>query len=303
MIELYSVKDVAKLFGQRESRLRYWISSGFLWPSIRRRGQYFYTFEDLITIKAAVELLNSGLSVQKVRNALTELRNELPDGVAPTSRLRICSDGNGVVVIKDEVAYEPKTKQLVMAFEVSSLSSQIAEVLPINGKGRQSDVEPDAQAAPALPPSAYQLFLHGCRADDQGAFTKAEQYYRQCLDIENSMAAAHTNLGNLLHKQGLLDEAKHSYDQALLHDPDQAEARFNLGNLLDEMGNTEMAIAELRHVCSRSPEFADAHFNLGLLLAQVGGQAQAAEHLRRYLSLDAASTWATQARTYLEQSS
>ena len=50
MIELYSVKDVSKIFGQSESRLRYWIQSGFLWPSVRRGGQYFYTFEDLITI-------------------------------------------------------------------------------------------------------------------------------------------------------------------------------------------------------------------------------------------------------------
>ena len=36
MIELYSVKDVSKIFGQSESRLRYWIQSGFLWPSVRR---------------------------------------------------------------------------------------------------------------------------------------------------------------------------------------------------------------------------------------------------------------------------
>ncbi len=304
MIELYSVKDVSKIFGQSESRLRYWIQSGFLWPSVRRGGQYFYTFEDLITIRTAVELLESGLSVQKVRKALVMLRKELPEGVQPSARLRICSDGTNIVVIQDDMAYEAESKQLVMAFAVSSIKTQIAEILPL----RPDTVEP---AVPQLVeelsdqtlrqdlPSAYQLFLHACTAEENGAYETAERYLRQCIGLEDSMAAAHTNLGNLLHRQGRLEEAKQEYDQALLHEPEQPEARYNLGNLLDELGNREMAIAELRHVCSRSPGFADAHYNLGVMLAEVGGEAQAQEHLNTYLRLDGKSKWADEARRFL----
>ena len=76
MIELYSIKDAAKIFGQTESRLRYWMQSGFLWPSVRRGGQYFYTFDDLIAVRTGIELLDSGLSVQKVRKAIAELRKQ-----------------------------------------------------------------------------------------------------------------------------------------------------------------------------------------------------------------------------------
>lgn len=307
MIELYSVRDVSKIFGQTESRLRYWIQSGFLWPSVRRGGQYFYTFDDLITIRTAIELLDSGLSVQKVRKALAELRSELPKGVTPSARLRICSDGNSVVVIKDDIAYETQTKQLVMAFAVSSLNTQIAEILPIQAKQTPAIDSAAPQAIDARNeqtlkqdlPSAYQLFLHACEAEEAGDDELAERYLRQCLVLEESMAAAHTNLGNLMHKQGRLDEAKERYDLALLHEPEQPEARFNLGNLLDEMGNREMAITELRHVCSRTPDFADAHFNLGILLAEIGGEAQAQEHLSHYLTLDAESSWAERARQYL----
>ena len=115
------------------------------------------------------------------------------------------------------------------------------------------------------------------------------------------MAAALTNLGNLVYRQGELDEARRLYERALDHDPIQPEARYNLANLLEDLGETELAIAELRRVCAAAPEFADAHYNLGIMLAQVGGTAQAKQHLERYLELDSGSDWASHARSYLEQ--
>ncbi len=304
MIELYSVKDTAKIFGQTESRLRYWMQSGFLWPSVRRGGQYFYTFDDLIAVRTAVELLDSGLSVQKVRKAVAELRKELPDGVQPTARLRVCSDGKNVVVIKDDVAYEAESKQVVMAFALSSIHNQIAEILPMRPRNGESAVPNaieanDEQTQKQKMPSAYQLFLHATSAEASGDTATAEKYLRQCLELENSMAAAHTNLGNLLHQQGNLQGAKDEYDLALMHEPNQPEARFNLGNILEELGSRDMAIAEYRHVCSRSPNFADAHYNLGILLAEVGGKAQAQEHLSEYLRLGQESEWAEQARRFM----
>lgn len=304
MIELYSVKDVAILFGQKQSRLRYWIQSGFIWPSVRRGGQYFYTFDDLITVRTAVELLETGLSVQKVRKALTELRAVLPEGVNPAANLRICSDGSSLVVIKDDIAYEAESKQLVMAFAVSSINSQIAKVLPIRGKDSALAIptpvseEADKTLRQELP-SAYQLFLHATQAEEDQDIDSAERYLRQCLALEDSMAAAHTNLGNLLHAQGRLQEAQQEYENALSHQPEQPEARFNLSNLLQERGEHDMAIAELRHVCSRNPDFADAHYNLGILLAEVGGKEQSDKYLEQYLAMDDESQWADQARACL----
>lgn len=310
MIDLYSVRDASRIFGQKESRLRYWIQSGFLWPSVRRGGQYFYTFDDLITIRTAVELLDSGISVQKVRHALKELRSELPEGVSPGAKLRICSDGNRVVVMKDDIAYEAQSKQLVMAFALSSINTQIAEILPIRGKEQPPSDEATPQPIDAgfeqtlrqELPSAYQLFLHARDAEEEDDDELAERYLRQCIALEDSMAAAHTNLGNLLHKQGRIEEAKERYDAALLHDPEQPEARYNLANLFEELGNREMAITELRQVCTRSPDFADAHYNLAVLLSEIGGEAQAQQHLSHYLTLDPEGAWADQAREFLSAS-
>lgn len=308
MIDLFSIKDVSRIFGLREARLRYWVSSGFLWPSVRRGGRFFYTFEDLITVKTAVGLLEGGVPMKKVRAALQALRSELPAGVSRGSRLRIVSDGDEVVIVDDGIVYEPQSGQVVMAFAVSSLESQIADVIPmpesdatLGAVPETIDEMPGDTTQPQEMPSGYRLFLDGCRAEDAGDVATAERCYRQCLVFEPSLAAAHTNLGNILHADGRSDEARTCYEHALELDPDQPEARFNLGNILDELGETELAIAELRQVVTRAPEFADAHYNLGLILARVGGVAQAAQHLGTYLDLDPKSDWASRARQILEQ--
>jgi tetratricopeptide (TPR) repeat protein len=301
VIELYSIKDAAKIFGVRDARLRYWLQTGFIWPSVRRGGRFYYTFQDLVSIRAALELLEAGIPVKRVRKALESLRAELPAEVLPTSRLRVASDGRTLAVLDASIAYEPESGQVLMSFEVASLGKKVAEVLslgdavpaPIDDGALGGATEPHASA------SAYQCFLDGCEAEDRGDAGAAESLFRRALELEPSMAAAHTNLANALYRKGLVDDARAHYEKALEHDPDQPEARFNLGNLLDELGETELAIAELRRVCHRSPDFADAHYNLGIILARVGGVAQARGHFHQYLELDPASEWASHARIYL----
>jgi tetratricopeptide (TPR) repeat protein len=304
LIDLYSMKDVSKLFGLRESRLRYWLQTGFLWPSVRRDRRFFYTFQDLVGIKAAVELLEAGVSTQSIRTGLETVREQLPACADPASKIRVCSDGKKIVVVEHDAAYEPESGQLVMAFTVANLSTRIADVLEHPSTAASDGVpRPSAEIGgttmPHEQPSAYKCFLEGCTAEDRSDLLGAEQAYRRALDLEPSMAAGHTNLGNVLYRRGEAKTARKAYERALEFDPNQPEARFNLGNVLDELGETELAISHLRQVCSRSPTFADAHYNLGVILARVGGLSQARKHLAQYLELDPKSAWAVRARGFL----
>ncbi len=285
----YSVKDVAKIFGLQEARLRYWAQTGFIGPSVRRRGRFFYTFRDLIGVRLAKELLDSGLTLQRVRRNLDALRTALPQVDQPLARLKICSDGDRVVVVDEDVVFQPESGQVVMDFAVSSLTSKLAEITPLS-REPESTVEQQ---------SAYELFLQGCEAEAGGDDRAAAAAYKQALAKDGALAAAHTNLGNTLYRAGKTAHARECYQAALELEPEQPEARFNLGNLLDDLGETELAIAELRHVCNRCPEFADAHYDLGLILARVGGIAQAQSHIERYLELDPDSEWAAAAREFL----
>ncbi|HLU68187.1 MAG TPA: helix-turn-helix domain-containing protein, partial [Kofleriaceae bacterium] len=130
VLELYSVRDAARLFGLTESRLRYWIQTGFVRPSVRQGGRFYYTFSDMIGIKAAVELLSAGVGQDAVRRALDALRRQLPPRVGPTSRLKVCSDGETLAVVEEgEAAWDTDPAQLVIAFGVAALGGQIAERL------------------------------------------------------------------------------------------------------------------------------------------------------------------------------
>jgi len=309
MIELYSIRDVARILAVQESRLRYWMQTGFVGPTVRKGGRFYYTFTDVVAVKAAKDLLAADIPLQRVRRSVEALKKALPNDTHPTSKLRVCSDGNTIVALQDDVAFEPVGGQVVMAFTLPSFGEHIAEVLAM------PRVDPNNPAAPGAPDSeitgesteanggttAYRHFVEACVAEDTGNSVLAEHLFRQAIDLEPTMAAALTNLGNLVYRQGELDEARRYYERALEADPNQAEARYNLANLLEDAGDIEAAVTELRKVCAAAPDFADAHYNLGLMLAQLGGTAQAKQHLERYLELDGASEWATHARGFLEQ--
>lgn len=309
MIELYSIRDVARILALQESRLRYWMQTGFVGPTVRKGGRFYYTFCDLVAVKAAKDLLATGMPVQKIRKNVEALRKALPDDTHPATKLRVCCDGETVVALADDVAFQPIGGQVVMAFNVPSFGEHVAQVLSMprvvpserdTSSGTPQPVEDNPTEANSGT-TAYRHFVEACAAEDRGDSQSAEHLFRQALDLEPNMAAALTNLGNLVYRQGELVEARRCYERALECDPNQPEARYNLANLLEDLGETDLAIAELRKVCAAAPEFADAHYNLGLMLAQVGGSAQARHHLERYLELDTASDWAGHARQYLDQ--
>jgi tetratricopeptide (TPR) repeat protein len=305
MIELYSIRDVARILAVQESRLRYWTQTGFVGPTVRKGGRFYYTFTDLVAVKSAKDLLAADVSLQTARKAVEALKKALPGDTHPASKLRVCSDGKTIVALADDAAFEPIGGQVVMAFSLATFGEHVAEVLAMP---RVDPRDPNAPTEVTDSPTeanggttAYRHFVEACAAEDRGDSQTAEHLFRQAIDLEPNMSAALTNLGNLVYRQGELEEAQKLYERALDHDPLQAEARYNLANVFEDLGETELAIAELRRVCAACPEFADAHYNLGLMLAQVGGTAQAKQHLERYLELDAGSDWASHARSYLDQ--
>ena len=309
MIELYSIRDVARILAVQESRLRYWMQTGFVGPTVRKGGRFYYTFRDLLAVKSAKDLLAADITLQAARRSVEALKKQLPDDTHPTSRLRVCSDGETIIALADDRAFEPASGQVVMAFNVASFGEHVASVLamprvdPANaqsGDGAPVTVE-DSPTEANTGTTAYRTFVEACAADDRGDSETAEHMFRQAIELEPGMAAALTNLGNLVYRQGELEDARSLYERALDRDPNQPEARYNLANLLEDLGETELAIAELRRVCVAAPDFADAHYNLGVMLARVGGSEQAKQHLERYLELDTGSDWASHARQFLDQ--
>jgi DNA-binding transcriptional MerR regulator len=304
----YTFAGAAKILDIAESKLRYWAQVGFVGPSARRAGKQMFTFQDLVSIKAAKELTDRGFRTAEIRKALAHVRASLPEVDRPLDRIRVAFDGSRLVVVDEGSAFEP-TGQKVFDFNLGDLARRSqGEPPPAAG----APVEP-APATPSSPlaaepgrePSAYEWFVEGTHIEmrgGDGADARSEACYRKALAIDPGLAAAHTNLGNLAYRRGDGAQARAAFEAALALDPDQPEARFNLANLILEAGDLELAVAEFRRVLQSDAGFADAHYNLAVALERLGGRAQARAHLERYLALEERTApWAAEARALIER--
>lgn len=270
-MQTFSSRDVAQIVGISESRVRYWAQTGVVGPSHKSDGRATYSFQDLIGVKAAKELLDGGLSLQRARKNLDALRAQLgPE--RPLANVRVRSDGETVVVSDNGASFEPLTGQLVMDFLLDELHGRLTAL---------ATTPPPATRAE----SAWAWFLEASSCEARGDEDRALIAYQKALDGDPALAAAHTNVGNLLYRRGERGEARAAYERALALDPEQPEARYNLANLLDDVGEREAARMEWMRVVAACPDFADAHYNLALACARDGDDTAARLHLERYLAL------------------
>ena len=78
-------------------QLDYWARTGLVEPSVRPATgsgtQRLYSFRDILVLKVVKRLLDTGVSLQQIRTAVTHLRER---GVADLSKITLMSDGASV---------------------------------------------------------------------------------------------------------------------------------------------------------------------------------------------------------------
>jgi len=293
----YSFSAAARILGVPEAKLRYWSQSGFVGPSLKRLGRQVYSFQDLVSVRAAKELVDRGFGPAQIRKALEQVRSKLPTVDRPLEKLRVSWDGSTLALVDDGGTFEV-SGQRRFDFGLSELAQRAAEILAISPRTEEPAADPNARK------TAFDWFADGLAKEGApGKDGEAEDCYRKALENDPGLAAAHTNLGGIAHRKGDFSLARIEFQAALDLDPEQAEARYNLASLLYQQGEIEQAASEFRRVVERNPWFADAHYNLASALEKLGSKRQAAEHLRRYLDLEgreATGPWVAEARARLE---
>ena len=99
---IFGKKAVIAITGVSARQVEHWATSGVVRPSIpaagkgTRRG---YSFKDLVALRVAKRLKDEGISLQKVRKALTYLRKNFPDAKEPLAELRFLTDGETIFVL------------------------------------------------------------------------------------------------------------------------------------------------------------------------------------------------------------
>lgn len=287
--DMYTQTEVARLLGMTRSRLRSLDRAGIVSPSGRRNGRRAYTFNDIIALRAARDLLGNKVRMRDVARAIHRIRETLPRVVRPLSELRIASDGNQVVVRTDEGKYEPVSGQMVLDFEVRQLHDDVVRILrPAAGRDRAR--------------TAYELYLQASQLDENPeTMDEAEQLYRAALKHDPWLAIVYTNLGNIRFRRGDEEQAEQMYRAALDIEKSQPEAQYNLGYMMLHRGEPNGSIGYFEGAIAADPRFADAYFNLAMAYEQCGDRQRARGCWQRYLEIEPTGTWAEIARQHLRE--
>lgn len=270
----YTARDVAKLLGLLPAQIRAFARDGFLTPRRGPRGEFRFSFQDLVILRAAKGLVAARIPSRRIRRALRRLRVQLPRGRS-LAELHIAAEGDRIVVHDGTAAWQPESGQLVLDFAVSDLATRAAPLARRAAKeARRVETEFDAE-------DWYALGLEL----EAVAPPEARDAYRRALELDAHHADAHVNLGRLLHEARLVEEAAQHYRLALAEKDDHATAAYNLGIALEDLGRLPDAIEAYRRAIGADARLADAHYNLARLYERTGKRAAALRHLSVYKRL------------------
>jgi len=269
----YSVRQAAKLLDLSERQVLGFVRAGFLEPRRGHRGEYRFTFPDLVVLRTA-KALSENLSPRKVKRALARLREQLPRG-RDLSALRVTAEGDEVVVRDGSQAWNPESGQTQIEFDVAELAAEVAPLA-------QEAAEAARESPEGL--SAEDWFELGCDLETHTP-DQARDAYRRALELAPRHADSHVNLGRLLHESGEVRAAEAHYRLALESRPQDATAAFNLGVSLGDLGRRDEAIRAYARALEIDPRYADAHFNLAQLYEERARPRLALKHLQIYRRL------------------
>jgi len=278
----YSTKDVAALLGLSAAQVRSYVRAGFLSPRQGPRGEYYFSFQDLVLLRTAKGLLAARVSQRRILLALQNLREQLPEGRS-LSGVRISAEGHHVVVRDGRDVWNPESGQALFDFELAELARE-ASTLPLRTPARPAPA-PAPAAVAAMPETAESWFEHGSDLEYDDAPEEAMAAYRRALELDASLPDAHLNLGRLLHERGETAEAESHYRQALAVRPEDATAAFNLGVALQDLGHLRDAAKAYEAALGSEPGYADAHYNLAGVYEKLGEKESAFRHLSAYRRL------------------
>jgi tetratricopeptide (TPR) repeat protein len=265
----YTAADVARLLDLSAGQVRAWARDGLVGAGRGARGEYRFSFQDLVLFRVARELLGAHVPRRRIRRALASLKGRLPTGRS-LSALRIGAEGDRVVVHDGARRWNPESGQLHFTFDVADLAREAAPLARAQARAARSQGGLSAD-------DWYDL---GCDLEAP-APDEARQAYERALALEPAHHEAHINLGRLLHEGGDPLGAEAHYRAALSARPEDATAAFNLGVALEDLGRPADALAAYEQALAADPSLADAHYNAAGLCERLGRHEEALRHLMR----------------------
>ena len=213
----YTFGGAAKILDIAESKLRYWAQVGFVGPSGRRGGKPVFTFQDLVSVKAAKELVDRGFKAAEIRKAIDGVRASLPHIDRPLDRIRVAFDGTALVVVDEGQRLRADRPAGVRLRSRPSWPARSATPRQGGvGRGGHAGAVPLADAAESgradrpkprrrsRRPQRLRLVRgrDARRGDGRRRRATPATLLPEALALDPGLAAARTNLGSLAYRRG-----------------------------------------------------------------------------------------------------
>jgi len=278
-MDRYSPEDVQRILGLTSKQLERWDRLRLV-SAQKEDGERYYDFRDLIGLRTIKQLLEKGVTANRLQKAVSALREKLERVDTPLSQLRILSDGKDVLVAQGTGRLEPVSGQFVLNFETRELQESVRVIT----KERSAE--------------EWLAMALGYEADKRTR-AQAMEAYDRCVEADPTNVGALLNCGTLYYEDANFEKATEYFGRAVAADDESALAHFNLGSVLEEMGQVEEARQHLRRAVMLEPGYCDAHYNLAFVCEKLHAFPEAREHWQTYVKLDPVGPWAAYARQRL----
>jgi len=275
--EQFTRADLLRILNVSERQLGQWEKLQFV-PCLQPGTKDHYDFRDLISVKTAKQLIENGVTPDRLRRSLEALHAQLTTVRSPLNELRITSNGKDIVVEEAGSHLEPLTGQFVLTFRTGELTDKVLSM-------------------PENPAAIFSLALE--YDADPATRNKAAETYKRVLHLDPVHLAALLNLGTIAYEKGDLENASDYFRRAVDVEPDNATALFNLGSVLDDLGSLAEARQQLRLATRLDPSYADAHYNLAVVCEKMNAESEAREHFVTYIKLEPTGIYAEYARKHV----
>jgi hypothetical protein len=269
LIAGYTTQEVSTLIGLKPHQVRHYVRRELLSPDRGDKGEYRFSFQDVVLLRTAKGLLDSAITPRRALRVLTRLKRQMP-GLPSLSSMRILKNGESVVVCSENRYWDAETGQVCFSFESPESVVQVSAILG-------GDLVVTCEAGQMTGDEWYNLGLDLEEAD----LDKAPEAYRRALELDPENADAHVNAGRLHQLKGNLRHAKRHYETALRLTPEHQLANYNLGTIFDELDELDRA----RVYYERATGIPDAHYNLARIAELDGDEISARRHMHRYREL------------------
>ena len=125
----FTSRQVTALTGLTQRQLAYWRRTGLISPTKASQGGHArYTFSDLVLLRTVKQLLDSGVSVQRLRKSISALHHYLQHETSALHELTLVATGDVILVLKKGQAFETVSGQQWI-FPIAQLlrDAQLAE--------------------------------------------------------------------------------------------------------------------------------------------------------------------------------